>query len=78
MFKPEDFAKSGFNFALFFAKTTFDGVERMALLNLAACAFGFRNLVMSNMTALLGVKDVQFFRQAAKGTGQLRRSRRAC
>ncbi|MCK7491658.1 MAG: hypothetical protein MZW92_08150 [Comamonadaceae bacterium] len=34
--KPEDFAKSGFNFALFFANTTFDGIERLALLNLAA------------------------------------------
>ena len=34
--KPEDFAKSGVNFALFFANTTFVGIERLALLNLAA------------------------------------------
>ena len=36
MTKSQDFTKSGFNFALFFAKTTFDGIERMSLLNLAA------------------------------------------
>jgi hypothetical protein len=34
--KPEDFTKSGFNFALFYANTTFEGIERLALLNLAA------------------------------------------
>ena len=58
MTKPQDFTKSAFNFALFFAKTTFDGVERMALLNLAASRSVFET-AMSNMTALLGVKDVQ-------------------
>jgi len=60
MTKPQDFTKSTFNFALFFAKTTFEGVERMALLNLAASRSVFET-VMSNMTALLGVKDVQAF-----------------
>ena len=34
--KPQDFAMSGINSALFFANTTFDGIERLALLNLAA------------------------------------------
>ena len=28
--KPEDFTKSGFNFALFYANTTFEGIERLA------------------------------------------------
>ena len=58
--KPEDFAKPGFNFALFVANTTFDGVERLALLNLAAARSVFET-TMSNVTALLGVKDVQSF-----------------
>ena len=58
--KPEDFAKSGFNFALFFANTAFDGVERLALLNLAATRSVFE-VAMSNFTTLLGAKDVQSF-----------------
>lgn len=58
--KPEDFAKSGFNFALFFANTTFDGIERLALLNLAAARSVFE-ATMSNVTTLLGAKDVQSF-----------------
>jgi phasin family protein len=56
--KPEDFAKSGFNFALFFANTTFDGIERLALLNLAATRSVFE-ATLSNVTTLLGAKDVQ-------------------
>lgn len=58
--KPEDFAKSGFNFALFFANTAFDGFERLALLNLAAARSVFE-ASLSNVTALLGAKDVQSF-----------------
>lgn len=58
--KPEDFAKSGFNFALFFANTTFEGFERLALLNLAAARSTFE-ASLSNFEALLGVKDVQAF-----------------
>jgi len=58
--KPEDFAKSGFNFALFFANTAFDGIERLALLNLAAARSVFE-ASMSNITTLLGAKDVQSF-----------------
>ncbi len=58
--KPEDFAKSGFNFALFYANTTFDGIERLALLNLAAARSVFE-AAMSNVTTLLGAKDVQSF-----------------
>jgi phasin family protein len=60
MTKSQDFTKSGFNFALFFAKTTFDGIERMALLNLAASRSVFET-AMSNISALLGAKDVQAF-----------------
>lgn len=56
----QDFPKSSFNFALFFAKTSFDGIERMALLNLAAARSVFETS-LSNITALLGAKDVQAF-----------------
>ena len=58
--KPEDFTKSGFNFALFYANTTFEGIERLALLNLAAARSVFE-AAMSNVTTLLGAKDVQSF-----------------
>ena len=58
--KPEDFTKSGFNFALFYANTTFEGIERLALLNLAAARSVFE-ASMSNLTTLLGAKDVQSF-----------------
>lgn len=56
----QDFPKSGVNFALFFANTTFDGIERMALLNLAAARSVFETSI-ANITALLGAKDVQAF-----------------
>jgi len=58
--KPEDFTKSGINFALFFANTTFDGIERLALLNLATARSIFE-ASLSNITTLLGAKDVQSF-----------------
>jgi len=58
--KPEDFAKPGFNFVLFFANTTFEGFERLALLNLAAARSVFEASV-ANFTTLLGAKDVQSF-----------------
>jgi len=58
--KPQDFAKSGFNFALFYANTTFDGIERLALLNLATARSVFEASI-SNFTTLLGAKDVQSF-----------------
>ena len=58
--KPEDFAKSGINSALFFANTTFDGIERLALLNLAAARSVFEG-AMANVNALLGAKDIQAF-----------------
>jgi phasin family protein len=58
--KPEDFAKSGINTALFFANTTFDGIERLALLNLAAARSVFETSI-SNINALLGAKDVNAF-----------------
>ena len=58
--KPEDFAKSGVNFALFFANTTFDGIERLALLNLAAARSVFE-ASMANFSSLIGAKDVHSF-----------------
>jgi len=58
--KPEDFAKSGINSALFFANTPLDGIGRRALLNPAPARSVFEG-AMSNVTALLGAKDVQAF-----------------
>ncbi len=58
MTKPEDFAKTGINFALFFANTTFDSVERLFLLNLAASRSIFESSI-ANFTTLLGAKDIQ-------------------
>lgn len=65
MIKPEEFAKSGFNFALFFANTTFDGIERLAVLNLAASRSAFEAFV-SNVNTLLGVKDFKSFVEVQK------------
>lgn len=56
----QDFAKNGANFALFYANTAFDSVERLILLNLAATRSVFE-ASMSNVNALLGVKDVNAF-----------------
>ena len=64
--KPEEFAKSGFNFALFFANTAFDGIERLAVLNLSASRSVFEAYV-SNLNALLGVKDIQSLVELQKG-----------
>lgn len=66
MIKPEEFAKSGFNFALFFANTAFEGAERLALLNLAAARSIFE-ASMSNVTAMLGAKDLNSFVNLQKG-----------
>lgn len=57
---PQEFAKSGFNFALVFANAAFEGCERLALLNLAAARSMFEASV-ANMTTLMGAKDVQSF-----------------
>ena len=58
--KPQEFTKSGLDFALFFANTTFEGFERLALLNLAATRSIFEASI-ANLTTLLGAKDVQSF-----------------
>lgn len=57
MTKPEDFAKTGINFALFFANTAFDSIERLFLLNLAASRSVFETTI-SNVTSLLGATDI--------------------
>lgn len=64
--KPEEFTKSGFNFALSFANTAFDGIERLAVLNLAASRSLFEAYA-SNLNALLGAKDIQSFVDLQKG-----------
>ncbi|MDR2838825.1 MAG: phasin family protein [Azonexus sp.] len=58
--KPQEFAKSGLNFAQFFANTTFDGIERLAILNLAAARSAFETST-ANLNTLFGAKDVQSF-----------------
>jgi len=60
MTKPQDFTKAGFDSVAFFANTAFDGIERLAALNLNAS----RSLVeasFANVNALFGAKDVQSF-----------------
>ncbi|MCK6391723.1 MAG: phasin family protein [Azonexus sp.] len=64
--KPEEFAKSSFNFALFFANTAFEGVERLTVLNLTA-ARSMMEAGISNLNALIGVKDIQSFVELQKG-----------
>ena len=64
--KPEDFAKSGVNFAVFFANTAFEGIERLVLLNMAASRSVFE-ATMSNLSAVLGAKDVHALIEIQKG-----------
>lgn len=56
--QPQEFARSGFNLAAFFVSTTFDGVERLAQLNLAA-ARSMLEVSFANLNVLLGARDVQ-------------------
>jgi phasin family protein len=58
--QSQEFAKSGFNFAQFFANTTFDGIERLSLLNLAVARSVFETST-ANLNTLFGAKDVQSF-----------------
>ncbi|MCL2635904.1 MAG: phasin family protein [Betaproteobacteria bacterium] len=58
--QSQEFAKSGFNFAQFFANATLDGIERLSLLNLAAARSVFETSA-ANLDTLLGAKDVQSF-----------------
>ena len=64
--KTEDFTKPGFNAVLSFANTAFDGIERLAVLNLAASRSMFEAYA-SNINALLGVKDIKTFVELQKG-----------
>lgn len=64
--KPEDFAKSGVNFAVFFANTAFESLERLVLLNMAASRSVFE-ATLSNLSAVLGAKDVHALIEIQKG-----------
>lgn len=57
MIKPEEFAKNGVDFALFFANTAFDAFESLILLNMATARSAFE-LSLSNLNALIGAKDL--------------------
>ena len=57
---PQEFAKPVFSFATFVANTSFDGIERLAALNLAASRSILETSV-ANFNALLGAKDVASF-----------------
>lgn len=63
--KSEEFTKPGFNTVLSFANTTFDGIERLAVLNLAASR-SFFEAYASNLSALLGAKDINAFVELQK------------
>ena len=56
-FKPQEFAQSGINFSLFVANTVLNGVERLAVLNLAASRSALEAGI-SNLNILLGAKDL--------------------
>jgi phasin family protein len=58
--KPQEFAKSGFDFVVFFANTAFESIERLTVLNLTAARSGFEAYA-ANLNALLGTKDIQSF-----------------
>lgn len=58
--KPQEFAKSGFDFAVFFANTAFESIERLTVLNLTAARSGFEAYA-ANLNAMLGTKDIQSF-----------------
>ncbi len=64
--KTSDFAKPGFNAIQSFANTAFDGIERLAVLNLTASRSMFEAYA-SNINALLGVKDMKAFVELQKG-----------
>ena len=64
--KSAEFAKPGFNSIMSFANTAFDGIERMAVLNLTASRSMFEAYA-SNMNAMLGVKDMKAFVELQKG-----------
>ncbi|MDD2742845.1 MAG: phasin family protein [Rhodocyclaceae bacterium] len=55
---PQDFAKAGIDSVSFFGNTALDGIERVAALNLSA-ARSFVEATFSNLSALMGAKDVQ-------------------
>jgi phasin family protein len=57
---PLELFKPGFSFALLVANTTFDGIERLAALNLTASR-SVMEVSLANFNALLGAKDVASF-----------------
>jgi phasin family protein len=57
---PLDLFKPAFSFASLVANTTFDGIERLAALNLTASR-SVMDVSLANFNALLGAKDVASF-----------------
>ena len=59
-FKPQDLANAGIGSMSLLANATFDGVERLAALNLSATR-SFIEASVANFNTLLGATDVQSF-----------------
>jgi phasin family protein len=59
-FKPQDLANAGIGSISLLANATIDGIERLAALNLSA-GRSFVEASFANVSALLGVTDVQSF-----------------
>jgi len=59
-FKPQDLANAGIGSISLLANATIDGIERLAALNLSA-GRAFVETSFANVSALLGVTDVQSF-----------------
>ncbi|MCL2523895.1 MAG: phasin family protein [Betaproteobacteria bacterium] len=58
--KPQEFTQSGLKFATFCANTTFDGIERLSLLNLETARTVFEASA-ANLNTLFGARDMQSF-----------------
>ena len=58
--KPQDLVNAGIGSVSFLAKATFDGVERLAALNLSA-GRSFVEASFANLSALAGTTDIKSF-----------------
>lgn len=63
--KPQDLVNAGIGSVSFLAKATFDGVERLAALNLSA-GRSFVEASFANLSALAGTTDIKSFVEKQK------------
>ena len=63
--KPQDLVNAGIGSVSFLAKATFDGIERLAALNLSA-GRSFVEASFANFSALAGTTDIRSFVEKQK------------